>query len=156
MNDTALVTWRPAVADVQAVVPTRGGGAFSDRTTPTAAQVDLLVDQLVAEVVGEVGRFDAALVIDPDPSHPGGDVVTLGHLAHRAAVLGTALQVEDGWFPEQGGTERGERLHAQYLTALARLRSAIAELGEGGSGGAFTIHPAFTAPRPPDPWEPLT
>ncbi len=131
-------SWAPSVEQVHAVIFTRGGGTFGPATRPTSVQVVEIVDQLATELVGEVGSFDPSAVIPGFVGSPG-DVVTLGELARRTAVLGSALQVEDAFFPEHGDSSRGDRLLTQYLTALKRLRQAVDDVAaavEGGDGVA--------------------
>lgn len=124
--------WKPTVAQVAATIPTRGGqdGSFDETTRPTATQVADLIESQANDLIGEVGSFDSATVINP--AAPAEEQVTLAALARNAVQLGTASQIEDVFFPEQqagqyAGLEStpSQHLYARYRRAVERLKSHV-------------------------------
>jgi hypothetical protein len=129
-----MPSWTPSPADVKSEIPQRvGGEEFTPNTTPTVTQVQLVIDKVVAEVVGEVGPFDPMVVLNP--TAPVEDRITLGDLAKNAAALGAASRIEDQFFPEQqiatgmygvhadGGNQH---LYARYRRAVEVLKHHLA------------------------------
>jgi|SRR5688572_16172216 len=116
--------WTPTVADVGAVLRSRtvnrhGAelGTFTAETRPTEAQVLLLVP-------GATGAVAAVI---------GDDVAEEWHDdAAGIAAIGTAMQIELTYYPEQIGTGRSpyDELKELYEDRLRDLRAAI--IGGGG------------------------
>ena len=127
------MSWQPDPEAVSGVLPARiAGGPFTSETVPTDDQVEDVIDQVCQDVIGEVGPFDPARVVNP--SAPPSDQVSLGDLARRAATLGAASQIEDSLFPEQQTSFVGvdstasSHLFARYRRALERLAEQVRRL----------------------------
>lgn len=125
-------SWRPNLADVAAVVPayTRGGfddsrpqagaegSTFTERTSPTAAHVEGLIDAAVREVAGRAGA-----AITPE----------LFGLARQCAVWHVAADISAGKMPARTDDVAGEyrgfisnyRASLDELTALVRRTRAL-------------------------------
>lgn len=128
-----MTDWRPELTDVGALVPTRtratgdddygddpGSGTFTPSTTPTAQQVESLIDGAVAEIGGKVGTV-------PD---------VLAALATRCAALGAAADVELS-FPTGDDTPNvSASLRERYEKALDELVAAAARVAAGQALGA--------------------
>lgn len=139
----ALPTWAPTVrnvgAQLRARTKDRGGtelGTFSAETRPTANQVQELIESEVADLLA---------IIPEGVTLPAGLVPRMA----RAARLGTAVQIELGYFPEQVATGRSPyaQLKELYDEALAAITSALVSEGvitDTGTSGT-------TAPPPPRP-----
>ena len=121
---------RPSVADVASLIRARTKdsdgrevGTFNDDTRPTAAQVELHIDNAVALL--------AVRLPSDMPDAYVGSVKAL--TAYRAA-----LQIEKSYFPEQVRSDRSayDQLREEYLDDLAALTEALE--GAGGEDGAGT------------------
>lgn len=120
--------WRPSLATVGALVPTRtratsddgygadpGSGTFTAATTPTDTQVELLIDGAVGEITGKIGTVPAALY----------------GLATRVAALGAAADVELS-FPTGAETPNvAKSLTDRYDAALKDLIDAATRIANG-------------------------
>lgn len=118
--------WAPTPDEIHAVIPARAGSGFSTTTRPSVAEVMVVVAQIVADVVSEVGAFDPSTVIS-DASDPD-DQVTVGDMARWAASLGAASAIEGAFFPEQqqsGDQSPGGVLYQRYKDALARFKKVL-------------------------------
>lgn len=112
--------YRPTVDQIGALLRARTKvgmtepGTFTDETRPTGDQVELLIDQAVADVAMRVG-----VTIPDELNNSGRHVVAL-----RAAQL-----VELSFFPEQqegaGGVSPYQTLRLSYEEALDKLVKAV-------------------------------
>lgn len=140
--------WTPGVAAVGAILRARTKdtnglevGTFNADTRPTDEQVTLSIGQAVADVAEVVG--------DDIPDRT-------WDAARYVSALGTALQVELSYFPEQIGTGRSPyaQLKVLYDERLARLKAAVIA-GEAGGPSAdpgAALAPAFAFPMDGDPF----
>lgn len=122
---------RPSVAEVAALLRARtkveGGnevGTFNTRTRPTQDEVDNLIDEGLAEVLGKVNVPEAGSAREAR--------------VKRAVALYTAILVELSFFPEQVGSARSpastyEKLYEKRIASL-EAESATEEVGGGGEG----------------------
>lgn len=111
-------TWTPSAEEVKAMIPQRTNGQpFSEDTVPSVSDVASLASQIVAEIVGEVGEI-------PDDASD-----RIIDFARRVAIVGTAAEVELGFFPEQmnGESSVGGILYAKYQRLLERLGGMISD-----------------------------
>jgi hypothetical protein len=127
---------RPSVDDVASLLRARTKdsegreiGTFNDDTRPTAAQVELHIDNAVA-------LLTTRLPLDLPVAYEG-TVRALG--AYRAA-----LQIEKSYFPEQVRSDRSayDQLREEYLDDLEALNTALE--GAGGEGGGTSGHRAHS------------
>lgn len=155
--------WRPTVADVAALVPTRTGAVdaagvvlratFDATTTPTDTQVLGLIRGVQSEVIATVGAMPAALAVVPS----GG---TIGESpAGHVVALGAAALVESQYYPDMqlGGESPAAVLERRYRLALAALASAANDIDGGLDPGdmvaAVALFPALThAPTEFERW----
>ena len=143
----ALGDWRPSVADVAEIIPDRTGdidvhaGTFDATTVPTATQVQGLIRQIQAEVVGVVGAMPSDLVVIPE----GGGIgdTQPGHVV----ALGAAYMVELSFYPDQqlAGTSRAEMLREDYLRERGNLATAANSVDTGTDPGD-PLRPTATFP----------
>ncbi|MGI5171876.1 hypothetical protein ACQEU3_46795 [Spirillospora sp. CA-253888] len=119
--------WAPSLAEVGARIPTRTGsqinpgddallGTFTDKTVPTADQVQPIIDDAVASIRHAVGT-----VTEP-----------LYELATGAAAWRAAADVELAW-PARDADIREvyDRLNARATLALKALIDASQDSGTG-------------------------
>jgi hypothetical protein len=109
---TARPAWAPTVAQVGALMPTRFQGTPpTTETSPTAEQVDALIDMLAESLLAEVG--------------PVGDLQV--GLARTTLALGVASYIENGFIPEQSDENLGpaEFFRRRYAEHVSLLRRAI-------------------------------
>lgn len=144
--------YTPTVADIGAILrartKTRGGSeagtfnpaaaASSDQTRPTAEEVTSLIGVALEDITAAFG---------PDvPDAPGADVNAYRNAVKRLAALGTALQIELTYWPEQVATNRSpySQLLALYDKRLARALELISEAqgADGGEGGSIASAPS--------------
>lgn len=126
-------SWAPDVEEVHSVIPQRANDGFSSTSKPSSSDVESIIGQVIAEVLGEVGKFDPSDEI----SLPGDDATTLGDLARWTVTLGAAAYIEISFFPEQqqlGDTTPGQILHQRYISSLARLKAAIGSIAAALAG----------------------
>lgn len=134
----------PTIDDVAALLRARtqtpaGGqvGTFDATTRPTGDEVTLLILQSSAYVAGVLGG-----------SVPERLYAWVRHLT----ALYTAVQIEEGYFPEQVATGRSPRaqLWERFMTELPSLLSAVEAFGGGGIGGTSDRvgRSVFTPPAP--------
>lgn len=115
---TADVTdWTPDAQDVKPLIPRRlDAGPFTATTKPSTDDVVGLIDGVVAEVLADLGPL------------PADD--NLLRMARWAVTLGAAYYVEQGFFPEQQDRDgTADRLYERFQQQVARLRSALTDLG---------------------------
>lgn len=129
----ALEAWRPSVADVAALVPSRvaPGITFSSSTKPTDLQVEGLIRGVQNEVVPFVGTMPDELCLVPS----GG---TIGESpAGHVVALGAAALVEGQFFPDLqlGADSPVILLNNRYQAALKALAKAAYEIAEGQAPG---------------------
>ena len=123
---------RPIVDDVARLIRARTKddegrevGTFTDKTRPTATQVE--------------GHIDAALALVGTHLPPPAQLDEYFAPAVRALVAyRAALQIEKSYYPEQVRTDRSayEQLRQEYLDDLNALRETIAAGGTDGAGAA--------------------
>lgn len=114
-----MEVWAPSSDDVGAVLRARTKdtltgvelGKFTENTRPTVAEINPLIDEVVARIVAKVGRRL------PDGVH---------RYARRIAAIGVACDVELSYWPEQIAEGRSPytELKAQFDEGLADLVSA--------------------------------
>lgn len=140
-TQSAVAAWLPA----RVLTSTGRAPTFSATTSPTAAQVAELLAQAVENVVGDVGSFDPATVVNAADVARGEAPVTLGDLAGSVAALDAACMVELTFFPDQVAEGRSpyEQLHDRYKAALARLSTAVSGLIAGRASSSL---PSFRFP----------
>lgn len=123
--------WAPTTKEVgarlRARLTTQYGGEledFDDTTRPTGDQVEDLILQEV-DTLGDVIGFN----LDP----------RFWPAARRLVVIGTAMAVELGYYPEQVATGRSpyDRLKELYDDRLAALKTAVENGGSGGDDNAM-------------------
>lgn len=122
---TPAVPWRPTPEQVHALLARRE--PFTASSRPSLAEVESLIDRVVAEVAVEVV----------------GDLPTnLHEFARTTVAYGAASLVEQAFTPEQslGDEAPAAALYERYTALLARLRSFLAGLGiatapSGDAGG---------------------
>lgn len=127
-DDTVpVVEWRPTIARVAREIPARVRGRGGDRpdswttdTTPSADQVEKVIDDSVGEVALAIGGYEL-----PDSCLDG---------ARRLCALHAAAIIEGGYFPEQNGDRTGlaTRLDRLYDRLLPLVVNCIATAGAGG------------------------
>lgn len=114
--------WAPAVDAVGALLRARTKdragnevGTFNADTRPTGEEVEALIDQAQEDIVAVLGTEDV----------PERWQLT----ARSVTVLGTALLVEIGYFPEQVNTGRSPypQIKELYDDRLKRLVTGVAE-----------------------------
>ncbi len=117
------VQWAPTVADIGDMLSQRtldingvATGTFSPSTHPTDVQVGRLVTDIAGEIVGECGTIP--LPLEPD--------------AHQVAIIGTAANVEAGFFSDSSSAF-GTLLASRYDAALKRLSAAAARFNADGA-----------------------
>lgn len=120
-----MVSWTPSPADATNLIS--AWQAAADDSVVVG-----LITSAVAEVVGEVGDFDASHPINPSSDEA--DQVTLGDLARDAAAIRAAHQWASGIAPELNDPEFVRALYARYRDQLERLKR-----WSGTSGSAFTL-----------------
>ncbi len=129
--DPIDVSWRPALAEVAALVPTRTVGdedvvlgTFTSETEPTGDQVETLINLATANVASRVGSTD--------------DLCTdaLTSRSRGMAALYAAMLVELTYFPEQVNGNKSP--YAQYKTlyddGMDVLIESVSETCGGGGG----------------------
>lgn len=92
-------------------------GTFTDKTRPTAVQVDVLIDQAIEDVVAQIGVPEVGAALEEK--------------AQRAAALYAAVLVEASFYPEQVASGRSpadlyEKLYENRMKAL------VAYVAQGG------------------------
>lgn len=150
-TDAAL--WRPTVGDVSALLANRPGDdtgraqtTFDSTTTPTDAQVAVIIGQVQGEVIAETGDMPALLATvpvagDPVSASPAGNVVTLG----------AAARVERQFFPDLQtlGESPAAQWQAMYEAAKKALVASVYVLKGGGTLGeedADVLLPSWAFP----------
>ncbi len=148
----APTDWRPAVADVAAVLAQRTGdrhgdaqATFTADTVPTSAQVAMIVGQVQAEVATRIGAMHAALAT-PLVVGDGPGATPAGHVV----AVGAASYVELQFYPDQqlNTDSPASALWLRYRTLLDDLARAAADLADDGvlDGAATVLLPAATFP----------
>jgi hypothetical protein len=132
--------WEPTPADVKAHIAQRlNGAAFSATTRPTFAEVEGLIDDIVAEILVAI---DAPIV---EEAHQ--------NLAKAAAEVGTAATVERILFPEQSNRDGSayDELRSEFLRLLGQLKFGVTgvEGDEAALSGRFSH--SFPTPEPSRP-----
>lgn len=141
--------WAPTVAAVGAILRSRTKdnagnelGTFTDQTRPTGEEVGELIGTATNDVAAEVGA----------------DIVSARRpYAASVAALGTALQVELTYFPEQVALGRSPyaELKKLYDERLKRLKTMV----EGGvdedptMSGGTPLDPAYEFTHPINPMD---
>lgn len=136
--------FKPTPGQVHALIAQRP--TFTDTSKPTVTEVQYLIDQRTADVLGEL---DGA-VVPPN----------LFGLAQRTIALGAAADIESGYYPEQQlADSQHASLTARYLQALSRFQQLLAEQGGGpirvgttrAAGGTLTAWKEQAAAAGTDP-----
>jgi hypothetical protein len=108
--------FEPSPGQVHALIAQRP--AFSSTSKPSLTEVQYLIDQRTADVLGEIDGSN----VPP----------RLFGLAQRTIALGVAADIESGYFPEQQlGDSQHASLTARYLQALTRFQQLLAAEGGG-------------------------
>jgi hypothetical protein len=134
IDDPLTVSWRPAAAEVGALLPKRtkdsngtNQGTFTELTEPTEAQVETIISLATGHLASRLGtREDLALP-------------QLTSRARGVTALYAAMLVELTFFPEQVGTNRSPypQLKELFDEGTKALLEAVAEAGDGGDGDAI-------------------
>jgi hypothetical protein len=111
-------------------------GTFTEDTTPTGQQVEIVVDGIITEVADVIGDQVPEAFVDD---------------AANVAALRAAMQVELDFFSDQVNTGRSiyPQLREQYLTALENLVKALAAGALGPTGTSSEPSYWFPPPFPP-------
>lgn len=126
-DTTPVVEWRPTVKRVAKEIPARVRGrggdrpdSFSTDTSPTADQVEGIIDDSLGEVAMAIGGYAV-----PTSCLDG---------ARRLVALHAAATIESGTYPEQNGAMTGlaARLDRMYDRLLPLVVRCIATAGAGG------------------------
>lgn len=113
--DTTTV-FAPSPGQVHALIAQRP--TFTDTSRPTLTEVQYLIDQRTADVLGELN----GAAVPPN----------LFGLAQRTIALGAAADIESGYYPEQQlADSQHASLIARYLQALTRFQQLLVEQGGG-------------------------
>lgn len=144
----------PTVADVGAILRARTrtaagslAGTFNpeaaaegEQTTPTAEQVESLIEDVISDVQAEFGTDIPDAPVDEHNDDP--DLYRKA--VRRLAALGTALQVELTYWPEQVATGRSP--YAQLKTLYdERRKRLLGILFPGAEDGGGTVSGALDA-----------
>lgn len=125
---STIIDYRPTVGDVGRKVMSRTKdkygnvtGVFSSDTSPTAAQVGLIIDDVLTEVTDVIGDEVPAPLRDD---------------AANVLALRAAMQIELDFFTDQVNTGRSiyPQLHEQYKEALASLQKQVQNFEDGETG----------------------
>lgn len=128
--------YTPDPNDVAVLLRSRTGdsggneaGIFTDSTTPTRAQVESQIKDVVDEVYPKFGQ--------DIPDALGSEKDALRRTAKRAVVLGAAALVEISFFPEQVATGRSPyKLHQErYEKAVKDVERGVADIAAGDEPG---------------------
>ena len=106
--------WTAVIEDIALLLATRTrtdsgeeAGTFDDTTTPTADQVQALIDLALTEVSGHLDGLDVPADLDPAVA--------------RLVALRAAALVELSYFRVQQGDGPAQQLTAMYLSDLQAL-----------------------------------
>jgi hypothetical protein len=148
------ITW-PATADnVAALLRARTqdeagteGGAWSDETRPTLAEVELILSMAESIVLGQTGTLDALACETADE---------VRSQAGTLVSLMAAMLIELSYFPEQVQTNRSayeqyatlfDTLMPQLVQAVEECAGGSVEPGGGTDGGGTVPNPSFAFPQ---------
>ncbi len=153
IGGTGVATVADVASWLRARTKTRGGaeaGTFNpaasptqDQTRPNAEQVQLLINDFMPTFLAPFGEV---------PDAPGSDIDAYRRAVNRLGALGTALEVELTYFPEQVASGRSayDQLKAlydeRYRTMLAMLGLDADDdglLDPGGVEGGFPSYGGF-------------
>ncbi len=143
--------WAPTVSDVAKHIPTRTRdtrtpgsdallGTFTANTTPTDAQAQAVIDDVVAALVAETGDI-------PDTGDQWQEIQTA---ARVAAEWRAAADIEIAYPDRNADVQVYDQLNARAELAKKTLLAALAETGEGTVDPAHLV-PEWMFPRPA-PW----
>jgi hypothetical protein len=129
-------TWTPDKSEIEALLRARtrdrfgNSGEFTEDTTPTNYDVELLINEAVTELAGVWGTRL--------PDAPGDDPDAIRAAARSAAALLASMNVELSYFPEQ--QTRADRsayqlLERRFDRLVKSTKEAIAEANEQGGDG---------------------
>lgn len=109
-------SYQPTPDQVHALIAQRP--AFTGTSKPTLTEVQYLIEQRTADVLGELDGSDVP--------------INLFGLAQRTIALGAAADIESGYYPEQQlADSQHASLTARYLQALSRFQQLLAAQGGG-------------------------
>jgi len=139
--------WAPGVDEVARHIPRRTRdsrspgsdtvlGTFTSSTTPTASQAQAFIDAAVRSLVALVGVLPAT----GDPAA----VANLQGAARDAAEWRAAADIELAYPNREADVTLAAALDARAVTALAALRTALAEAG----AGTVDVSPEWMFPDP--------
>lgn len=120
-----MASWSPTVDDTTDLIAAWQAAADDPLVSD-------LIQRAVHEIVGEVGDFDPAVVINTSSDEA--DQVTLGDLAHDAAAIRAAHQWASAIAPEMNDPDFVRQLYARYVDQLERLKR-----WSGTVGSAYTV-----------------
>lgn len=138
--------WEATVADVAALLPqrTKGewgtDGEFTDDTTPSAAQVQNLLDKAAGRIAGKLNLKDGEDICADGPLE----------LAEEVHALRAAMMVELTFFANQLRTDQSpyEKLKEQYDEGIKDLVTDYENMcGSGGGDLGGEKMPSGNFPR---------
>lgn len=138
--------WTPDVAAVGEILRARTKdrnsrevGTFTSDTRPTDDQVTGHISRAVGDVFSVIGKDIPADLWDD---------------ARYVAALGTAMQIELSYFPEQVGSTRSpyDHLKQLYDERVLRLKTAVETMEAGGTDPGAPLKPSFGFPMTGDPF----